>query len=1165
LKKTFIYQKLVVFLHKAEHNMVDEQRIVRFLEGKDPKKYIVNIEVPYGSNKAHLVINNPETGQKYVTPDEFHSFIWFKEEITKKMYKGNRSKITKACEKYKVNITKLKTNYRDTEQVDRMNSGYKYMAKCNGSYTYLLNFFREGGVDVYKEPNRRLFMAFSPVEQYMIGSGRRLFKGMDEYNEVHRLQFDIETTGLYPRGAPLGQGEMDEIKAKMADPGNVEDLTSMYEFDSIGYPLRHKDSEIFQIGVKDNRGFEEIIEVKGDTTYERKKSEGRAIIKFFDIIAEKEPAIIAGYNSEFFDWTFIETRCQIIGLNIETIARTLDKKGNFKFKRVDKSIKLGGERENYRQTTMWGYNIVDVSHAVRRAKAINSNIKSWGLKYVTKFSELNKKNRVYIKGSEIYNTWADTETDYAFNNEDGTYYPISEIKPLKDGYHACKGAEIVRRYLSDDLWETEQVDGVFNQASFLLGKIIPTGYMRSSTMGTAGIWKLIMAAWSYENRLAIPDIMPQKTFTGGLSRLLEVGFANDVGKTDYAALYPNIGLTWGIFPELDISGAMNGMLLYIASTRDIYKGLMNEAYAMKDKLKDAIKNGEGVISDIDMGLLKDEYERQSGLASMYDRKQLPIKILGNSFFGSLGAPNIFPWGDTDCAEEITCRGRQYLRLMVKSFVDKGFRPLVGDTDGFNFAIPDEVVDYRYTPKGTHRFTEDRKGNEIEGFQAVVDEFNELYMIGRMGLDIDDICQSTINFSRKNYANLIKGKVKLVGNTIKSSKMPIYIEEFLAEAIEHLLNGDGYEFIQLYNETVEKIYNFQIPLVKIASKANIKQTMAQYDTDMLTKTKSGSFKAKKAHMELLKQAGERANLGGTVYYVNIGTVKSHGDCKVITDKETGVRTVQLQSKLISTEQIENDPDLTTDEYNVPKYLEAFNKRIHPLLVCFDPEIREKIVINMVKNQENKEMELTEMHAFTRKQCQMSSGKPFKDGDQDTVDELMTMEDKEIAFWRRVNKTPNNLEDLDMDWEEIKRDYVERKRVEKLKSMAHEELMVTQAIKMLDASDIDDIKETNVLPSSLSLYAFINVHDDDDGNPMIYLTSIKWGNDFVDYKGLFKYQPWAIDRQTYYETLESDEDMTFENWLRYVRNQSLELSLFDKATIIENEMKYFGYDVNIKKEP
>ena len=46
------------------------------------------------------------------------------------------------------------------------------------------------------------------------------------------------------------------------------------------------------------------------------------------------------------------------------------------------------------------------------------------------------------------------------------------------------------------------------------------------------------------------------------------------------------------------------------------------------------------------------------LAISYDRKQLPIKIFINAFFGSLSAPHVFPWGDIDMGEQITCTGRQ---------------------------------------------------------------------------------------------------------------------------------------------------------------------------------------------------------------------------------------------------------------------------------------------------------------------------------------------------------------------------------------------------------------------------------------------------------------------------------------------------------------------------
>ena len=48
------------------------------------------------------------------------------------------------------------------------------------------------------------------------------------------------------------------------------------------------------------------------------------------------------------------------------------------------------------------------------------------------------------------------------------------------------------------------VDEQFNQANFLLSKLVPTTYERLSTMGTATLWKMIMCAWSYKNNLALP-------------------------------------------------------------------------------------------------------------------------------------------------------------------------------------------------------------------------------------------------------------------------------------------------------------------------------------------------------------------------------------------------------------------------------------------------------------------------------------------------------------------------------------------------------------------------------------------------------------------------------------------------------------------------------------
>ena len=77
------------------------------------------------------------------------------------------------------------------------------------------------------------------------------------------------------------------------------------------------------------------------------------------------------------------------------------------------------------------------------------------------------------------------------------------------------------------------------------------------------------------------------------------------------------------------------------------------------------------------------------------------------------------------------------------------------------------------------------------------------------------------------------------------------------------------------------------------------------------------------------------LGDNIFYVNNGTRKSHGDIQVRkrkTDPPEG--TLIFNSYLISSEQMEKNPNLK-GEYNVAKYLDAFNKKVEPLLVYLEP--------------------------------------------------------------------------------------------------------------------------------------------------------------------------------------------------------------------------------------
>ncbi len=1504
---------------------LDPKKIESFLQGSDPQQYIVAVEGSYTEPKVNLIINDPQTG-KCIEEHKYKPFLWFREDLTTMMYGGKRMKMIDAGTRFGVKITRLRVSDDNGHTPSRLANGYKFMATCSKSYNDLINYFKQGGVDVFSKEFREYFVMFSPTEQFLIQTGKRLFKGMEDYNDVHRLQFDLETEGLFAS--------------------------------------KHA---IFQIGVKDNRGNKTVLEATGSTYQEKRDSERVMLDKFFRIIEFIKPDIIAGYNSENFDWPFIFERAERLSIPVTELAITLNRL--HQIKRKASTVKLGGETEIYNQTNMWGYNIIDISHAVRRAMAINSEIKSWGLKYITQYSEIAKQNRVYVAGDKINTTWADKVNNYAFNEIDGDWYMITTEKPLKEGYEIKKGDYIVQRYLIDDLWETEQIDNLFNQASFLIGKMLPTGFQRSSTMGTAGQWKLLMAAWSYENGLAIPETQSKKEFTGGLSRLLEVGFAKNVVKLDYAALYPKTQLTHNIFPDLDISGVMEGMLTYVVDTRDKYKFLTSKETNTYQKLETKLKDERSSMNEAEIADIEKQITEHKGLSNLYDKKQLPLKILANSWFGSYGAPYIFNWGDTDSAEETTCRGRQYLRLMVKHFTEKhGFRALVGDsvthdtpiylkdkktkdidilpicdlfndesnnldseklrdyeeknyevltkngwreikyvyrhgsdkkihrittkdrllnvtedhslfqnnievkpsdlkqndiidtyeipfninknitltddeaflygfflgdgsslnskrktkykskktgevktylvkrsdwkisnsrielleqlqiilkekfnlngliknhlkssgvynlvvhnsnfsdffskefytsyrekklpktilnaslsikkafiegvfasdgygdtietcsdigmksqiamaglsillrelgieykiktkkdkenfisfslknkhrnnssfttktkketnrvwkneviknkdknnfvydistedgtficgingiiahnTDGFNFSFPDNIDEIKYIAKGTHWKTTEDAGKELTGLDSVLAEFNENYMFGRMGLDIDDICYSTINFARKNYANDInkkgKHKIKLVGNSVKSKKMSVYIEEFLGKAIRLLLDGDGHSFIQYYHEYVDRIYNYQIPLVKIASKAKVKTTISEYKKKANMTNKNGKPLPKQAHMELAIQAGLDINLGDTIYYINTGSAKSHGDLKTINKSKMSKKdaaayvtehgalpkaesTVQLNCNLITPEVVEKDFELIkelemlkkallklegddesridmedriekinnalfTDEYNVARYLDAFNKKVKPLLVCFNPEIRDKILLDIVKVKDKATKisteKLKERHIFTKSECELVSGKPNKPTDQDSYEDLMRMEDKEIKFWDRVKKVPNNMEEE--FWNNIRDDYHERMRIDRLESIQREKDSLREIFKHLEVKDLSAVSERGELP--IDVFIISDITTDGSGQ----LISRKWNIPLCTIQDIFEFEEEAIQRDKYYQLVGcSTLDGRYQQWLDY--NTERKVMTGDTSTISVEKNSHKNSDV------
>jgi len=462
---------------------------------------------------------------------------------------------------------------------------------------------------------------------------------------------------------------------------------------------------------------------------------------------------------------------------------------------------------------------------------------------------------MYVEGDIIYKIWNDNYT-YVINKENNSYnripleyqdrleefIEIANNKELleKESYFEYQsfyeeycgklsiitGKDIVVQYLLDDLWETQHVDDNFNQENFMLAKLTPVRYDRKCTMGNATIWNLLMTTWSYEKKLAIPYRIPEKLdFVGGLSRIFKIGFAKHIQKLDYDGLYPSIQLNGDIFPDFDITHVLKRILLHLKNGRSVFKKLASDETLSKSDRK------------------------------FYKTKQLPLKVLNNANFGATGS-QFFNWADINVAETTTCTGRQYLRLMIDFFSRYGCQAMVTDTDGCHYVIPETtLVDINGNmlveplPYNSLEYT-NGKGETLIGIKAVLEKFNTEILKGDfMKLDDDGRWISCINVSKKNYANLeADGKIKITGNTIKSSTLPEYIEIFLDKALTLILQDKPKEFIEWYYEYLNKVFYNEIPLKQIASKAKVKRSIVDYVNRGYDK--NGRLMPKQAFMELI---------------------------------------------------------------------------------------------------------------------------------------------------------------------------------------------------------------------------------------------------------------------------------------------------------------------------
>lgn len=188
---------------------------------------------------------------------------------------------------------------------------------------------------------------FPANTQYMIQTGETLFKGMN-FNDLHRIQLDIETTGL--------------------------DLNT---------------EKIFMIQISDNRGFNLIIE--GD--------EATILKRFVQTINQVDPDIIEGHNIFDFDLPFIIKRATVNGVHIN-VGRDGSAPQTY-----DGHVKIGGASKDFTNCRIFGRQVIDTLHAALQYNEVTKSLDSCALKEVAIHFKVASPDREYIPGDKIYDTY----------------------------------------------------------------------------------------------------------------------------------------------------------------------------------------------------------------------------------------------------------------------------------------------------------------------------------------------------------------------------------------------------------------------------------------------------------------------------------------------------------------------------------------------------------------------------------------------------------------------------------------------------------------------------------------------------------------------------------------------------------------------------------------
>ena len=262
-------------------------------------------------------------------------------------------------------------------------------------------------------------LSLPPEEQYLVATGRTYFRDL-LFDQVRRLQFDLETTGLDART-----------------------------------------NRIFMISIRYHDGATDVLEVSDESS----ASEATLLRQLIARVHRDDPDVIENHNLHGFDLPFLAHRARVLGVKM-TLGRVPGAQLGQRAARRGAPSATPGDRRRVRFVAP-GRELIDTLDAVRRHDFSTRDFPSHGLKAVAKHLGIASPDREYIRGDQIYATFRadpDRVRRYATDDVDevaalsrllgGAAFALAQIAPRRYERVADTGAAtgiidplLVRAYL----------------------------------------------------------------------------------------------------------------------------------------------------------------------------------------------------------------------------------------------------------------------------------------------------------------------------------------------------------------------------------------------------------------------------------------------------------------------------------------------------------------------------------------------------------------------------------------------------------------------------------------------------------------------------------------------------------------------------------------------